>query len=84
MLFCRYDKGTTVKCIAQRSSILLYAMGYLWGIRGVFVEYTWDIHMYRVCIGNVSGMYRECVGIYKIRCKVVITIITYIVSWQES
>ena len=30
-----------------------------WGIRGVFVEYSWDIRMYRVCVGNVSGMYRE-------------------------
>ena len=30
-----------------------------WGIRGVFVEYSWDIRMYRVCVGYVSGMYRE-------------------------
>ena len=32
-----------------------------WGIRGVFVEYSWDIRMYRVCVGYVSGMYREYV-----------------------
>ncbi len=31
-------------------------------IRGIFTEYSWSIHMYRVCIGNVSGMYRECIG----------------------
>ena len=36
-------------------------MGYSWGIRGVFVEYSWDIRMYRVCVGYVSGMYRESV-----------------------
>ena len=29
------------------------------GIRGVFVGYSWDIRMYRVCVGYVSGMYRE-------------------------
>ena len=34
-------------------------MGYSWDIRGVFTEYSWDIRMYRVCIGYVSGMYRE-------------------------
>ena len=82
--FADTTKGTTVKCIAQRSSILLYTVGCLWGIRGIFVGYSWDIHMYRVCIGYVSGMYRECVGTYKIRCKVVTTTITYIVSRQES
>ena len=32
-----------------------------WGIRGVFVEYSWDIRMYRVCVGYVSGMYRESI-----------------------
>ena len=35
-----------------------------WGIRGVFVEYSWDIRMYRVCVGYVSGMYREHVEGY--------------------
>ena len=37
---------------------------YSWGIRGVFVEYSWDIRMYRVCVGYVSGMYRESVEGY--------------------
>ena len=32
-----------------------------WHIHGVFVEYSRDIHMYRVCVGYVSGMYRESV-----------------------
>ena len=32
-----------------------------WGIRGVFVEYSRNIHMYRVCVGYVSGMYRESI-----------------------
>ena len=41
------------------SIILEGGLGYSWGIRGVFVEYSWDIRMYRVCVGNVSGMYRE-------------------------
>ena len=37
------------------------ALRYSWGIRGVFVGYSWDIRMYRVCVGYVSGMYRESV-----------------------
>ena len=36
-------------------------MGYSWGIYGVFIEYSWGIRMYRVCVGYVSGMYREYV-----------------------
>ena len=40
---------------------LVGALGYSWGIRGVFVGYSWDIRMYRVCVGYVSGMYRESV-----------------------
>ena len=43
------------------SIILGGALGYSWHIRGVFVEYSQDIHMYRVCVGYVSGMYRESV-----------------------
>ena len=31
-------------------------MGYMWGIRGVFI-----------CIGYVSGMYRECVETYGVQ-----------------
>ena len=34
-------------------------VGYSWDIRWVFTEYSWDIRMYRVCVGYVSGMYRE-------------------------
>ena len=37
-------------------------MGYSRGIRGIFVGYTWDIRMCRLCIGYVSVMYRLCVG----------------------
>ena len=43
-------------------------MGYSWDIRGVFTEYSWDIRMYRVCVGYVSGMYREYIGTYGVRC----------------
>ena len=38
-----------------------------WDIRRVFVEYSWNIRMYRVCIGYVSGMYRESVERYNER-----------------
>ncbi len=34
-------------------------VGYSWGIRWVFTGYSWNIRMYRVCVGYVSGMYRE-------------------------
>ena len=43
------------------SIILVSALGYSRHIRGVFVGYSWDIHMYRVCVGYVSGMCRESV-----------------------
>ena len=46
------------------SIILGGALGYSWDIRGVFGEYSWDIRMYRVCVGNVSGMYREYIERY--------------------
>ena len=39
----------------------------LWDIRGVFTEYSWDIRMYRVCVGYVSGMYREYVERNRVR-----------------
>ena len=32
-----------------------------------FTEYSWGIRMYRVCVGYVSGMYREYIGIYGVR-----------------
>ena len=41
------------------SLIAVFLEEYSWGIRGVFVGYSWDIRMYRVCVGYVSGMYRE-------------------------
>ena len=47
--------------VSTASIILVGGLGYSWGIRGVFVEYSWDIRMYRVCVGYVSGMYREYV-----------------------
>ena len=31
-------------------------------ICGVFMGYSWGIHMYRLCIGYVSVMYRLCIG----------------------
>ena len=47
--------------------ILLCAMGYSRGIHGMFTEYSWSIHMYRVCVGYVSGMCRECVDTNRVR-----------------
>ena len=53
-------------CVAMGdiSNILGGALGYLWNIRGIFGEYSWDIRMYRVCVGYVSGMYREYIERY--------------------
>ena len=53
-------------CVAlgNVSIILGGALGYLWDIRRVFGEYSWDIRMYRVCVGYVSGMYREYIDRY--------------------
>ena len=34
----------------------------LWGIRGIFMGYSWSIHMYRLCVGYVSVMRRLCIG----------------------
>ena len=61
------DKKFTLKCyfvckdIRENafSLIVLLAEGYSQDIRGVFVGYSWDIRMCRVCVGYVSGMYRE-------------------------
>ena len=50
--------------IGGASIILVGGLGYSWGIRGIFGEYSWDIRMYRVCVGNVSGMYREYIERY--------------------
>ena len=50
--------------IGGASIILVGGLGHSWSIRGAFVEYSWDIRMYRVCVGNVSGMYRESIERY--------------------
>ena len=47
--------------VSTVSIILGGALGYSWDIRGIFVGYSWDIRLYRVCVGYVSGMYRESV-----------------------
>ena len=41
----------------------------VWGIHGIFTEYSQGIHMYRLCIGYVSVMYRLCVGTDSERCE---------------
>ena len=50
--------------VSTISTILGGALGYSWHIRGVFVGYSQSIHMYRVCVGYVSGMYREYIERY--------------------
>ena len=54
-------------CFSSLSPRLKVPVGYSWGVHGIFTEYSWDIRMYRVCVGYVSGMYRECVEIYGVR-----------------
>ena len=51
-------------------------MGYSWDIRGVFTEYSWNIRMYRVCVGYVSGMCRECVERNGVREMKLTTMVT--------
>ena len=53
--------------VSTISNILGGALGYLWNIRGIFGEYSWDIRMYRVCVGYVSGMCRESIERYNER-----------------
>ena len=57
-------KGSWSEKVGKRCYFipLLFLASYLWSIRRVFVGYSWDIHMYRLCIGYVSVMYRLCVG----------------------
>ena len=38
--------------------LFLFPFSYRWALRGVFIEYSRDIRMYRLCIGYVSVMYR--------------------------
>ena len=47
--------------------MLEIGMGYSWDICGVFTEYSWNIRMYRVCVGYVSGMCRECIETNRVR-----------------
>ena len=51
-------------------------MGYSWDISRVFTECSWDIRMYRVCIGYVSGMCRECVERNGVREMKLTTMVT--------
>ena len=51
-------------------------MGYTWGIHGVFMGYSWGIRMYRVCVGYVSGMCRECVERNGVREMKLTTMVT--------
>ena len=36
-------------------------VGYSWNIHSIFTKHSQDIHMYRVCVAYVSGMYRVCI-----------------------
>ena len=55
-----------------------------WGIRGVFVEYSWDIRMYRVCVGYVSGMYREYIETNKKNIGSTCIYESFIVTLQQN
>jgi hypothetical protein len=62
--YARNQVENSAKLFLQYNFSMLYPMlevrmGYSWDIRGIFTEYSWSIRMYRVCIGYVSGMYRE-------------------------
>ena len=46
-------------CFSSLSPRLKVSVVYSWAVHGIFTEYSWDIRMYRVCVGYVSGMYRE-------------------------
>ena len=48
-----------------------YKRSFGWGIHGVYVGYSWDIRMYRVCVGYVSGMYRECIETSEVRKMII-------------
>ena len=63
--------------------MLVYAVGYSWDIRGVFTEYSWDIRMYRVCIGYVSGMYREYIETNKKNIGSICIYESFIVTLQK-
>ena len=42
--------------------LFLFPFSYRWALRWVFIKYSRDIHMYRLCIGYVSVMCRLCIG----------------------
>ena len=43
--------------------LLLFSFfSYAWGIYGIFIGYSQDIHMYRLCVGYVSVMCRLYIG----------------------
>ena len=68
----RKEKSTKVEAMEEyllvgkaantESLIGVCWVGYSRDIRGIFGEYSRDIRMYRVCVGYVSGMYREIDG----------------------
>ena len=42
--------------------LLFSCFSYAWGIHGIFMGYSQDIHMYRLCVGYVSVMCRLYIG----------------------
>ena len=42
--------------------LLFSCFSYAWSIHRIFMEYSQDIHMYRLCIGYVSVMCRLYIG----------------------
>ena len=54
-------KGSKGKKVGKRCYFipLLFLASYLWTIRRIFVGYSWDIHMYRLCVGYVSVICRS-------------------------
>ena len=51
--------GIVRSCLGYFNPMLEVRMGYSWGIRGVFMGYTYVSGMCRVCIGYVSGKCRN-------------------------
>ena len=48
------------------------------------MEYSWDIRMYRVCIGYVSGMYREYIETNKKNMGSTCIYESFIVTLQQN
>ena len=53
--------------VSTLTLIVIFWMGYSLNTCGIFVGYSWGIRMYRVCVGYVSGMYRECIETSEVR-----------------